>query len=69
MAEYIVDTTDGILNAKTTGRIVRCRDCEHSYEHSDARGRWLLCNLSTYREVEPDGFCSWARRRRDGTRD
>ena len=27
MAEYIVDTTDGILDARTTGEVIRCRDC------------------------------------------
>lgn len=27
MAEYILDTTDGIYNARTTGELVRCRDC------------------------------------------
>ena len=29
MAEYIVDTTDGILDARTTGEVIRCRDCVH----------------------------------------
>ena len=28
MAEYIVDTTDGILHSRTTGELVRCRDCK-----------------------------------------
>lgn len=40
-------------------RLVRCKGCRHA----DVRGRWLLCDLSTYREVEPDGFCSWAEKR------
>lgn len=30
MAEYIVDTTNGILNATTTGRLIRCRECLHA---------------------------------------
>jgi hypothetical protein len=30
MAEFIVDTTNGIMNAKTTGRLVRCRECLHA---------------------------------------
>lgn len=46
-------------------RLVRCKECRHVYEHADVRGRWLLCDLSTYREVEPDGFCSWAEKRED----
>ena len=29
MAEYIVDTSDGILNARTTGELVRCGECIH----------------------------------------
>lgn len=40
-------------------RLVRCKECRHSYEHHDARGRWLLCNLQLYYEVNPDGFCAW----------
>ena len=45
--------------------IVRCKDCAHVYEHHDARGRWLLCNLSTYFEVKPDFFCAWGEERED----
>lgn len=66
MAEYIVDTTEGVLHARTTGELVRCRDCSHVYEHHDARGRWLLCNLQLYFEVKPDGFCAWGEKREDG---
>ena len=73
MAEYIVDTTDGILDAKTTGRIVRCRDCAFfgRSEESD----WL-----PWCWRDPDhaghgwpaseyGYCAWAKRRGDGSRD
>jgi hypothetical protein len=58
MAEYIVDTTDGILHARTTGELVRCKECRYAYEHHDARGRWLLCGLQLYDEVKPEDFCS-----------
>ena len=39
-------------------RLVRCKECRHMYEHADARGRWLLCNLQLYDEVKPEDFCS-----------
>lgn len=72
MAEYVMDY-DGWAEGMPIGayfkvrdaiherkreRIVRCRDCIHSYEHHDARGRWLLCNLQLYYEVKPEDFCS-----------
>lgn len=62
MAEYIVDTTDGILHAKTTGRIVRCRDCKHSA--TDGEGRYVCASLRCI--TTPDGYCAWARRRDSG---
>ena len=65
MAEYIVDTTDGILHSRTTGELVRCKDCSHVYEHRDARGRWLLCGLQLYDEVKPEDFCSRGEKRED----
>lgn len=43
--------------------IVRCKDCRHAYEHADARGSWLLCDLSTYFEVKPNGFCAWGEKK------
>lgn len=65
MAEYIVDTTNGILDAKTTGRIVRCRDCKHSA--TDGEGRYVCVPLRC--TTEPGGYCSWAERRHHGSRD
>lgn len=71
MAEYILDTTDGIYNARTTGELVRCRDCSH---YRRGRCDWLL--LFTGRtlpavpfEPAPDGYCAWGERRHDGSRD
>lgn len=63
MAEYIVDTTDGILHARTAGELVRCRDCAdcitvNTWPYECARH---LCI------TWPDGYCAWARRR-DGER-
>lgn len=52
MAEYIVDTTDGILHARTTGELVRCRDCIHF-------GR---CPM---RKGDGSGYCWQAKRREE----
>lgn len=38
--------------------IVRCKDCVYAYEHHDARGCWLLCDLQLYDKVKPEDFCS-----------
>lgn len=69
MAEYIVDTTEGVLNARTTGELVRCRDC---WYYLRGRCDWLL--MLTGRmlpaipfEPAPDGYCAWGEKR-DGER-
>ena len=59
MAEYILDTTDGIYNARTTGELVRCKDCE-LYDREEG-----LCyrdpeHCGYYRPACDDGFCAWA---------
>lgn len=63
MAEYILDTTEGIFNARTTGEVIRCRDCEHFTTRIDARGTRYTCSNQRYFEVTPDGYCAWADRR------
>lgn len=67
MAEYIVDTTDGILHARTTGELVRCRDCKHCL--TDGEGRYLtdgegryVCMSLRY-TTTPDGYCAWGERK------
>lgn len=50
MSEYIVDTTAGILHARTTGELVRCRDCIYF-------GRCPIC------KHDGSGYCWQARRR------
>lgn len=50
MAEYIVDTTNGIFNARTTGEVIRCRDCEH----------FIRCPM---RKGDGGGYCWQARKR------
>lgn len=61
MAEYIVDTTDGILHARTTGELVRCRDCKHCL--TDGEGRYVC--MSLHYTTTPDGYCAWAKKRED----
>ena len=66
MAEYIIDTTDGIYNAHTTGELVRCGDCKH---YRRGRCDWLA--LDTGIRIDnpvpfkpaSDGFCAWASRK------
>lgn len=43
MAEYIVDTTEGVLNARTTGELVRCGECLHAVGR-DADGL-MVCDF------------------------
>lgn len=57
MAEHVVDTTEGIHSARTTGELTRCRDC-----------RWgkAVRQIGCVRFEDcanPDGFCAWAERR------
>jgi hypothetical protein len=66
MAEYIVDTTEGILHARTTGELVRCRDCKH---YMRGRCDWLTIDTGG-RIAKPvsfkpasDGFCAWGEKR------
>lgn len=58
MAEYIVDTTDGILHARMTGELVRCRDCMHmrTIAHTEVR----YCGVVTDRD-----FCSHGEKRKE----
>ena len=45
MAEYIVDTTEGILHARTTGELVRCRDCVYLEMYRLLGGYAPMCHL------------------------
>lgn len=66
MSEYVVDTTDGILDARTTGEVVRCRECKWG-----KAVRRIGCVRFENRanpdgDTDPDGYCAWARRRGGG---
>lgn len=56
MAEWIVEITDGLPHLKNMKPLVRCKDCEHSYEDLHGRvcayGRCLNC------DVDDDWFCA-----------
>lgn len=71
MAEYIVDTTDGIYNARTTGELVRCRDCVFMEMRQLFGGIAATCYLDPEFNIfdGPDGYCSKAERRHHGPRD
>ena len=63
MAEYILDTTEGIYNARTTGEIVRCRDCSYcdEAEMRDGHECWRDPDHTWHATpTQLDGFCSWA---------
>lgn len=69
MAEYIVDTTDGVLHARTTGELVRCGDCKH---YRRGRCEWLALDTGD-RIAKPvpfkpasDGFYAWGEKMEDG---
>lgn len=62
MAEYIVDTTDGIYNARMTGELVRCRDCIWG-KAVEQVGCVRFKDRGSDGPKEPDGFCAWGEKR------
>jgi hypothetical protein len=62
MSELIVDTTGGILDARTTGEVIRCLECEWCNTHPDGT---RVCKRLFLR-VHDDDFCSRATRRGSG---
>ena len=62
MAEYILDTSDGILHARTEGELVRCRDCIHmrTIAHTEVR----YCDRDYGAATDRD-YCSHAEKRDD----
>lgn len=63
--EYILDTSDGIYNARTTGELIRCKDCRHlmTGKYSNGKSRYACASLLF--PVTPDDYCSWAEKRED----
>lgn len=82
MTEYILDLTafDGeTLDDGLREEIVRCRDCEcfHADKHYgdecfrnsylyDPSGEGLDIAVGGTFKVNPDGFCAWAVKRKEG---
>lgn len=68
MAEYIVDTTDGILNARTVGELIRCKDCLYMETHCAFGNVAAFCYLDEDGNVcnGMDSYCSRAKRRPTG---
>ena len=54
MAEYIVDTTDGIFHSRTTGELVRCKDCKFYTPESMTREER---GFGVYEDVWEPGGC------------
>lgn len=67
MTEYICDMAEvdpGTWETEVREPIVRCRDCTNvEEEHHGAWGRVWHCE--EFGNVEPDGFCAWAKRKVD----
>lgn len=63
MSEYILDTTNGILNAKTTGTVVRCKDCVYGRAVEQIGYVRLVDRANPDGLTDPDGYCAWGERR------
>lgn len=61
MAEYILDTTDGIMNAKTTGIVIRCKDCVWGRNVEQLGCLRFDDRASLDRLTDPYGYCAWAK--------
>ncbi len=64
MAEYILDTTEGIFSARTTGEIVRCRDCVWGRAVEKVGCVRLVDRANPDGLTDPDGYCALGERRR-----
>lgn len=63
--EYILDTSEGIYNARTTGELIRCRDCRHlmTGKYHNGKSRYVCASLLF--PVTPDDYCSFAEKREE----
>lgn len=65
MAEYIVDTTEGIYNARTTGIVIRCKDCVWGRAVEQIGCIRFEDRGNPDGLTDPYGYCAWAERRDD----
>ena len=74
MSEYVVEEpSDSSASWRVRESIVRCRDCEHArHYHPFYMGKrsaieeWYCewhSNADGASDIEPDGYCSWGKRR------
>ena len=80
MSEYIITCDDEVAtwvgnDVESMKKIVRCRDCKHSYEDKRCTStgwvdvlvcesnQWSTSSLMPSHTVNNDGFCAWAERR------
>lgn len=56
---YCIELGETIGPLVAISRLTRCKECRHAYEFHDARGRRLMCEMSTLSEVKPNDFCVW----------
>ena len=84
MSEYIItdkqmgliqDFANVCVEGEKLPRIVRCRDCKHSYEDKRCTStgwvdvlvcesnQWSTSSLMPSHTVNNDGFCAWGERR------
>ena len=70
MAEYIIDTTNGIFDSKATGEIIRCKDCAYFGESDDMAFSpwcWRDTDHAGYGwPTNENGYCAWAERKGGG---
>ena len=62
---YVIELGGDIGDIVTMHRLVRCKDCGHCL--TDCEGRYVCASLRC--TTTPDGYCVWAKRRGDDSRD
>lgn len=68
MTEYVCELEDARYEMDWTPKeeIVRCRDCEHGLWNGKTCDRLDPCFDEHWFDVEPNGFCAWAKRKEGG---
>lgn len=57
------NSLNALVTVLTDEEVIRCRDCAHMFEMMDG----FECERMSgqYHTCEPNGFCSWAERRKN----
>ena len=75
MSEYVCELEDASYEMDWTPKeeVVRCRDCKRFdsktdgcwwFSHYEQQGNYSWAEVPS--DVEPDGFCAWAKRKDGG---